>query len=160
MEAITVVAALLVVVGIVGIVVPILPGLVLTWAGVALWALATRGVVGWSVFFAATLVVVLGSVVKYLLPGKKLRESGVPWSTIAAGGVLGVVGFFVVPVLGLVLGFLAGIYLAEMVRLGGHEQAWPSTKRALVLTGWSILIELATGLLTAAIWVGGMLAAA
>lgn len=159
MDPITLIAAVMVVVGIIGIVVPILPGLLLTWAGVALWAVATRGPVGWGVLIAATLVVVIGSVVKYLLPGKRLRESGVPWSTIAAGGVLGVIGFFVVPVLGLFLGFLLGIYVAEWYRLGAHDQAWPSTKRALVLTGWSILIELAAGLLTAAVWVAGLAAA-
>jgi uncharacterized protein YqgC (DUF456 family) len=100
--------------------------------------------------------VAVGSVVKYLLPGRRLRDSGVPGRTIAVGVVLGVVGFFVIPVVGLFLGFVLGVYLAELARLGGHERAWPSTRHALTAVGWSIVIELATGLLAAAVWIGAV----
>ena len=40
--------------------------------------------------------------------------------------LLGVVGFFVVPVVGLFLGFVLGVYLAELRRVGAAA-AWPST---------------------------------
>jgi uncharacterized protein YqgC (DUF456 family) len=150
------IAALLIVVGIVGIVVPVLPGLILVLAGVAVWAVPRGDAVGWTVLGIATAIVVLGSVTKYLLPGRRLRDSGVPGRTIAAGAVLGVVGFFVIPVVGLFLGFVLGIYLAELVRLRRSEQAWPSTRQALAAVGWSIVIELATGLLAAAVWIGGL----
>jgi uncharacterized protein YqgC (DUF456 family) len=157
MDVVVVLSALLVVVGIVGILVPVLPGLLLTWIGIAVWSVATRGALGWAVLAAATVIVLAGSAIKYLLPGKRLRDSGVPWSTIAAGGVLGVAGFFVVPVVGLLLGFVLGIYLAELIRVGSRDLAWPSTKRALVLIGWSIVIELAAGLLAATVWFAGVL---
>nr|WP_284290737.1 DUF456 family protein [Angustibacter aerolatus] len=51
--------------------------------------------------------------VKYVLPGRRLKDAGVPWWTTLAGVALGVVGFFVVPVVGLLLGFVLGVYLAE-----------------------------------------------
>ena len=44
--------------------------------------------------------------------------------------VLLIAGFFVVPVVGLFVGFVLGVYVAERQRVGG-EQAWPSTKAAL-----------------------------
>ncbi|GAA1226078.1 DUF456 domain-containing protein [Pseudonocardia alaniniphila] len=152
----TLVAGLLIVVGIAGIVVPVLPGLILVLAGVAVWAVPRGDALGWAVLGIATGIVVLGSVAKYLLPGRRLRDSGVPGRTLAAGAVLGVVGFFVVPVVGLFLGFVLGVYLAELARLRGHGQAWPSTKHALTAVGWSIVIELFTGLLAAAVWIGGL----
>jgi uncharacterized protein len=155
--AATVVAALLVVVGIIGIVVPVLPGLVLVLAGIAVWAVTRADTVAWIVLGVAVAIVAVGSVVKYLLPGRRLRDSGVPGRTIAAGVVLGVVGFFVIPVVGLFLGFVLGVYLAELARLGGHERAWPSTRHALTAVGWSVVIELATGLLAAAVWIGALL---
>ena len=37
--------------------------------------------------------------------------------------MLGIVGFFVVPVVGLLLGFVLGVYLAELARLGGRGVA-------------------------------------
>jgi uncharacterized protein len=153
----TVIAAVLVAVGIVGIVLPVLPGLVLVLAGIAVWAVPRGDAVAWTVLGVAVAIVVVGSVVKYLVPGKRLRESGVPTTTIAAGAVLGVVGFFVIPVVGLFLGFVLGVYLVELSRLGGHERAWPSTRQALAAVGWSIVIELATGLLAAAVWVGALI---
>lgn len=152
-------AAVLVVVGIVGIVVPILPGLVLVVAGVAVWAVARADAVAWIVLGIVVAIVLVGSVVKYLVPGRRLRDSGVPGRTIALGAVLGVVGFFVIPVVGLFIGFVLGIYLAELARLGGHDVAWPSTRKALAAVGWSIVIEMATGLIAAAVWVGALVLA-
>lgn len=152
----TLVAAVLVVVGIAGIVVPVLPGLTLIVAGIAVWAVPRGDALGWWVLGIAVAVVVLGSVAKYLLPGQRLRDSGVPGRTVAAGAVLGVVGFFVVPVVGLFLGFVLGVYAAERARLGGHEVAWPSTRGALAAVGWSIVIELLTGLLATGVWIGGL----
>jgi hypothetical protein len=90
-------------------------------------------------------------VVKYALPGRGLRTAGVPNRTLVVGGVLGVVGFFVVPVVGLVVGFVLGVYVAELQRLGSTA-AWPSTKAALKAVGLSILIELAAGLAATALW--------
>jgi uncharacterized protein len=156
MTAEIVVAAVLIVVGIIGILVPVLPGLVLVLAGIAVWAIPRGDAVAWAVLGIAFGIIVVGSVAKYLLPGRRLRDAGVPGRTIALGGVLGIVGFFVIPVVGLFIGFVLGVYLAELVRLKDGAQAWPSTRRALSAVGWSIVIELGTGLLAAAVWVGAL----
>jgi uncharacterized protein YqgC (DUF456 family) len=155
-EVVTVLAAVLVAVGIVGIALPILPGLVLVVAGVTVWAVARADATAWIVLGIVVAIVVVGSVVKYLVPGRRLRDSGVPGRTIALGAVLGVIGFFVIPVVGLFIGFVLGIYLAELARLGAHDAAWPSTRKALGAVGWSIVIEMATGLIAAAVWVGAL----
>jgi uncharacterized protein len=153
----TVVAGLLIVVGLAGVVVPVIPGLLLVWAGVFVWFLDDRDTARMGVLIVVSLVLLLGSVVKYLVPGRRLREDGVPWSTLALGAALGIVGFFVVPVVGLFLGFVLGIYLAETMRSSDSAEAWRSTKRALVAVGLSILIELAAGLFATAIWAGAVI---
>jgi len=133
----------------------VLPGLVLVLAGIAVWAVPRGDAVGWTVLGIATLIVVLGSVAKYLLPGRRLREAGVPFRTLALGGVLGMIGFFVIPVVGLFLGFVLGVYLAERRRLG-TAAAGASTKAALRAVGLSIVIELVAGTLAAGCWVVGL----
>ena len=153
--AVTLLAGLLVATGLVGVVVPVLPGLLLVVAGIGVWAVPRNDAVGWTVLGVAVALAALGTVLKYLLPGARIRAAGVPGRTLLAGGVLGVVGFFVVPVVGLVLGFVLGVYLAEHARLG-RAGAWPSTRTALAAVGWSILIELAAGLLATAVWVGAL----
>jgi uncharacterized protein YqgC (DUF456 family) len=151
------VAALLVIAGLVGTVLTVLPGLLLVVAGIAVWAVPRHDVVGWTVLAASVGVALLGGVAKYLLPGRALRAAGVPTWSLLVGVVLGIVGFFVIPVLGLLLGFVLGVYLAELLRLRAHAAAWPSTRHAVRAVGWSILIELAAGLLATAVWVIGII---
>jgi uncharacterized protein YqgC (DUF456 family) len=140
--------------GLVGVVVPVLPALPLVWGGVLVWALGRQDAAGWATVAVATVIAVVGLVVKYLLPGRRLRASGVPTSSMLAGGVLGVVGFFVVPVVGLVLGFVLGVYLSELHRVGAGP-AWPATKAAVKAVGLSVLIELAAAVLAASVWAVG-----
>ncbi|MFC7497439.1 MULTISPECIES: DUF456 domain-containing protein [unclassified Nocardioides] len=157
MTAATVIAALLVAVGLVGIVVPILPGSVLVVAGVLVWAWAEGGATAWAVFAVATALVAAGQVVKYVVPGRRLQVAGVPATTQAVGALLGVVGFFVVPVVGLFIGFVLGVYLAEVVRLGSRE-AWPSTVHSLKAVGLSIVIEFLAAFVAVLVWIGGVVA--
>jgi uncharacterized protein YqgC (DUF456 family) len=153
----TLLAGLIVAVGIVGILLPILPGLILVLAGIAVWAVPRNDALGWWVLGIAVAIVVVGSIAKYLLPGRRMREAGVPTRSVVAGALLGIVGFFVIPVVGLFIGFPLGVFLAELARLHDSSKAWPSTRRALGAVGFSILLELATGLLAAGVWISALL---
>ena len=95
---------------------------------------------------------VISAVVKYTWPGKNLKAAGVATRSIVIGGLLAIVGFFVVPVLGLVLGFLLGCFLSEMQRTTDRKQAWSATVHALKAVGLSMLVELAGGLLAFGVW--------
>lgn len=153
-----IVPPLLVLAGLVGIVVPVLPGLLLVLGGVLLWALMEGGPLAWSIFTASALVAVVGYVLQYTLPGRRMRERGVSGSTLALAVLLGIVGFFVVPVIGAVIGFVLGIYVVEVGRTRDRAQAWERTKHALVAVLHSMGIELAAGLVIAALFVGGLIA--
>jgi uncharacterized protein len=150
-----VIIGLLMAVGLVGIIVPALPGLVLIWVGVLVWAVVERGTLAWTVFALATVILGVTQIVKYLLPGRRLQAAGVPVRSIIVGGVLAVIGFFVIPVIGLFIGFVVGVYLAERMRLGPRGGARESTVHALKAAGMTILIELLGGLVI----IGGWLAA-
>jgi uncharacterized protein YqgC (DUF456 family) len=156
MSTATLLAAVLIALGLAGVLIPILPGLVLVWAGIAIWAYAQGTGGGWGVLAGASVVIVLGLVLKYAVPGRRLRDAGVPWITLVIGVTLGIAGFFVIPVLGLPIGFVLGVYLAEMARLGSAAAAWPSTREAVTALGFSLLIELGTGLIATAIWLAGV----
>lgn len=155
--AVDVIAGIAIVLGVLGVVIPVLPGLLLSWCGVLFWALlGDAGAGRWAVLAVATLVAGLGALIKYLIPGKRLKAAGVPNSALLAGGLLGLVGFFVVPVVGLILGFVLGVFLVERVRLG-PGQAWPSTKEALGAAGMAMLIEFTAALAVLVIWVFGLI---
>jgi len=156
MDGFTVVVALIMLVGLIGIAVPVLPGLLVVWAAVLVWASETQTTAGWVVLAIATALALSGFLLQYLLPGQRLRKAGVTTSTTVAGAALAVVGFFVIPIVGGFLGFALGIYLAERIKLGTHAAAWPSTKHALKAIGLSVGIELLTGLAIATTWVIGV----
>lgn len=145
---------LAILVGLIGIVVPVLPGSVLILGAVVVWAAEDRSAAAWVVCAVAVTLLVVGAVVKYAVPGRQLKATGVPTRSVVAGGLLGIVGFFVIPVVGLFVGFVVGVYGAELIRLG-HDRAWPSTKAALRAVGASILIELTAALLASATWLVG-----
>jgi uncharacterized protein YqgC (DUF456 family) len=156
---IDVISGIVIAFGIVGVVIPVLPGLLLSWLGVLLWALLSgAGQLRWVVLAIATVVAVVGAAIKYLLPSRRLKSVGVPNSALFAGGVLGLIGFFVVPVVGVVIGFVLGVYLVERVRLG-PGRAWPSTREAITAAGLAMLIEFTTSVAIAVVWVFGLLAA-
>lgn len=155
MSATEVVVAVLLVVGIAGIIVPVIPGLLLILGGLLLWAVDVNTSTGWLVFAVAAGFLAVGTVVKYVVPGRRLKAAGVPRSTMVVGGVVGVVGFFVIPVVGLFIGFVLGVYAAERRRLG-TQAAGPATRHALKAVGLSILIELTASLLAVATWATGV----
>jgi uncharacterized protein YqgC (DUF456 family) len=149
--------ALAIVVGLVGIIVPVLPGLLLSYGAVVVWAvLADAGWGKWLVLGLATAWAVLGTVVKFAWPGRRMKRAGIPNLTLFAGVVGALIGFFLIPFVGLPLGFVGGIWVAEWQRHNDPKVAWPSTVEALKATGLSMLIELAAGALIAATWVAGV----
>ena len=156
MTGVELLVALVIAVGLVGILVPILPGSVLVLAAILGWAWDAGGATAWTVFGVSAAILLVGGVVKYLVPNRRLKDAGIPASTQWIGAALGVVGFFVLPVVGLIVGFVLGIYLAEHRRLG-RRAAWPSTQHALKAVGLSILIELAAAVAATFVWVVGVL---
>ncbi len=151
-------AGLAILVGLAGIAVPILPGLPIVWAAIVVWAVVGDDGARWIVLAFATVVVVAATVAQFLVPGRRMLDAGVPGRSITIGALAGIIGFFVVPVVGLFLFFVAGVYLAERVRLGAGPGAWESTVHALKGVGLSILIELAGGLLASAAWLAAVIA--
>jgi uncharacterized protein YqgC (DUF456 family) len=156
MTGTTIACGLLVVAGLFGIVVPVLPGTVLVLLGFLVWASEEGTGESWTTFALAALVLAVGTVVKYAVPGRRLKAA-VPTSTLVVGGLVAVVGFFVIPVVGMLVGFPIGIYVAERVRVG-PAGAWPSTVAALRALAHSILIELVAALLATAVWIAGVVA--
>lgn len=144
-------------VGLIGILLPLLPGTLLILAAVLVWALVEQTTIGWVTL--GVVVVLLGAalLIKYLWPAKRMKQAEVGTRSLLAGGVLGIVGFFVIPVVGLIIGFVLGVYLAELAVRKDQRLAWTSTKHAMKGVALSMLVELAGGLLAAAVWLGAVL---
>ena len=151
-----VLVALAIAVGLVGIVVPILPGALLVFAAIAVWAVVEHTAVSWVTLGVVTAVLAASTLIKYLWPMRRMREAEVGTRSLVAGAVLGIIGFFVIPVLGLVIGFVLGVYLAELANRRDQKAAWTSTVHALKGVALSVGVELAGALLATVAWVAAV----
>lgn len=149
--------AVLIAVGMIGIVLPVLPGLFLTLLAVFIWAVATGGSTAWTIFGIAALVWAIGVTAQFLIPGKRLKAQGVGMTTMLLAVVGGIIGFFVIPVIGAPVGFVLAILLIELTRTQDLTTAWARTKQALIAIVHSMGIELITALIIAVLFVVGVL---
>lgn len=145
-----------IVLGLAGTVVPVLPGALLVAGAIVVWAFVTGGTTAWAVAIGAVAIIAAGQLLKYLIPGKQMKASGVPNWVLLIGAVGAVAGFFVIPVVGLVVGFIGGVFVAEAIRLRTFKDAWPTTMQAMKSAGWSVLIEFGSCVLAAAVWAGSV----
>jgi len=144
-------------VGLVGTVLPFLPGLPIIWGAGLVWVLSSDGSARWLVLAVLTVLLVAGTVAHYALPARSLGGRA-PRSTLLLGALGAIVGMFVVPVVGFPLGGVVGVFLAESRRTGSGREAWESTRRVLVAFGIGMLVEVGAGVLMVLTWVVAALA--
>ena len=80
-----------------------------------------------------------------------------PTSSLLAGGLLGLVGFFVIPVVGLVIGFVGGVWAPNGCGWAATSSPGRPPCRRSKAAGLSMLVEFLAGLVIAALWVAGLL---
>jgi len=148
-------------IGLIGTVLPGLPGSALIWLAALVYGLVEGfGVGGWIAMIIITLLLGGSLVAKVALPTRRAAAGGAPTSTIVVGAIAGIIGFFTVPVVGLPLGGAVGVLLAEYRRTEGWPAAWRSTKGVIVGFGISALVELGVGMAMILTWLVWALAQA
>ncbi|MDP9684847.1 DUF456 domain-containing protein [Streptomyces griseoviridis] len=149
---------LVVLLGLCGVLLPGMPGSWLVWAAVLWWALKDPRPLAWAVLVGATAVLLLSLAVRWALPSHRLRATDSEGRLTVYGGCGALLGFVLLPVVGAVPGFLAGVYLAERHRLGRHGDAVAALRSAMRSGGWSVLTELFACLLITGAWLGAVVA--
>lgn len=142
MIVVTVLCALAICVGLMGIIIPVLPGSILIFLSTLVWAIFANTKPTWIVFGIVTVCVAAGMASSWVLTGRKLVSMKIPKSTLVVSGVLALVGFFLIPVIGLLAGFVLGLFAMEYHRMNDASQAWKSAWAIIKTTGLGILVEL------------------
>ena len=148
--------ALAIAVGLAGIVVPVLPGGLLVIAAIGVWAFVENTTVSWVTGGIAAALFATAEIIKYTWPVKRMRRAEVRTSVLVIGALAGFVGFFVIPVIGLLIGFVAGVFAAELAIRRNLTRAWASTVHALKGVALSVGVELTGALLATITWVVGL----
>jgi uncharacterized protein YqgC (DUF456 family) len=157
--AVVVLVGVAMAVGLVGTVVPILPGLVLVAGAALVYGLAEGfGAAGTIAFAAIVGVGIAGTVAGLWLPHRAAGRAGASRQSLLLGAAGGVIGFFAVPVVGLPLGGVAGIYLGERLRTGDGQAAARTTVATLKGFGVAALVQLVAGVVMVLLWIGWVIA--
>ncbi|QIN29174.1 DUF456 domain-containing protein [Brevibacterium luteolum] len=137
----TVLVGLAMLIGCIGIIVPVLPGSILIAIAAIVWAVVIGTATGWVTLAVILVLVGIGMTASWVLTGKRLKARQIPNSSLVLAAICAFIGFFVIPVVGLFVGFIAGLYLAEFRRLKDPKDSWQSSWTAIKALGIGIIVE-------------------
>lgn len=152
---VTALAGLLLLVGVTGTIIPVLPGSLLVIGTLLVWAWTLGSTAAWTAGGVGISLAVLGMSASAVLTGRKLKAQQVPRGPVLIGVAVGVVGMFIVPVVGLFLGFALGLLLAEFARRQDLSTAWRASLEAMKSMGFGMLLEFACASLASFAFVVG-----
>lgn len=139
------------IIGMIGIVVPLLPGILLIWGAILFYAAAIDNftVISPWLFALMTMIALVAGTADIWLPLLGAKRSGASVKTLLLGVVGAIVGTFVIPVpiLGTLGGYALGILFGEYLRLRDWREALRATVGGVVGWGLGTALQLVGGLL-------------
>lgn len=145
------------IVGLLGLIVPVFPGLVVMWLGTLVYAIIQNSAGNmndwkWVIFGVITVLMITGSIVDNIIIAYKMRDKYIPWSSILFAFAAGIiVSLFFTPLIGLVAAPV-GLFLAESRRLNDRDAALDSTKAYMIGWGWAFGVRFLIGLIMLGFW--------
>jgi uncharacterized protein YqgC (DUF456 family) len=157
-DSATALVFIVMVIGLAGTIVPLMPGLLLIWAAaLAYGVLEGWGAAGVIAFAVITGLLLVGMAAQYVMAHRSGAAGGAARSSLLLAAVFGFVGFFVIPFVGFIIGAVLGVLVAEYRRLGRWDAAWRVTLQVVKGFGIGLLVEIACGLAMIIVWGGWVL---
>jgi uncharacterized protein YqgC (DUF456 family) len=144
-------------IGLVGLIMPIFPGLTVMWLATLTYALLQSAReqmawIDWTLFAVITVLMLGGNVIDNIIIAKKMRDVSIPWGSILIGYAAGLVGsIFFTPVIGVVAAPL-GLLAAEYLRLRDRQQAVRATQAYVSGVGWAFAARFSIGVVMTGLW--------
>jgi uncharacterized protein YqgC (DUF456 family) len=140
-------------VGLVGLIVPIFPGIVVIWLATLFYGIVIGfNTVGIIIFVILTLLMLAGTMIDNFLMAAGSRTGGASWWTIGAGLLAGTIGTIVFPPFGGLIAAPLVILLIEFLRVREINQAWRATGGLVVGWGMSFFVRLGIGVVMLLLW--------
>jgi uncharacterized protein len=154
---VTALAGILLVVAAAGTVYPVLPGSPIAIVTLLVWALVIGSWPAWAAAVVGSLICAAGWSAGALLTGRKLKQLEVPAWSVAIAAVAGLAGMFLIPVVGIFVGFAVGLLLIEALRHGDLRHALRSSVQTLKAMGTGVLVEFLLLCVAASVWTVGVI---
>jgi uncharacterized protein len=152
----TVIAGILLVVAAVGVVYPVVPGSPIAIVTLLVWAWVVGGWAAWVAALVGASLCVVGWSASAVLTGRKLKELEVPKWSILVAALAGLAGMFLIPVVGIFVGFAVGLLVSEAVRHRDVGEALHYSLQTLKAMGAGVLVEFGLLCAAASVWSAGV----
>lgn len=140
--------------GLAGTLLPVLPGPLIMWLAAIAYGLATGfGPGGIIAMVAITAALAWGAWLSIRIPQRRAAGSGLGVGAQLLAAALAVAGFFLIPVVGAPAGFVAGIFLTRYLDARDIGTAWEATKEGLGSLWRAAAAQFGAGLIAFAVWV-------
>lgn len=147
-------AVAFIIVGIIGVIVPILPGMLLVWVTVLVYAWRTGfEVIGWPSLIFITLIALTAGTAQIWLPLLGAQKQGAAKRAMFLGIVGAIIGTFILPLVGTVIGYALGIFLGEYMKVRDWNLALKASLGGIAGWGISTIVEISAALLILLIFV-------
>lgn len=154
---VTVVAGVLLAVAAIGTVYPVLPGSLLAIVTLIAWGWLVGSPEAWTAAVIGSVMAGVGWSASAVLAGRKLKQQQVPGRSILVAVAGAVVGMFLIPVVGLFVGFGVGLLVSELVRRRDFRAAVESSLETLKAMGIGVLVEFLMVCLASSVWTIGVI---
>jgi uncharacterized protein YqgC (DUF456 family) len=146
---IPIISIILLIAGILGTFLPVLPGLLLSLCGLLIYKFGTDAPLSMIYVWIFIFLTLLSLILNYVIPARTNRKyGGTRWGSI--GSVVGtLIGMFFIPIpFGFLIGMFLGVFIGELLHDAKDKtKAWNSTKGAFIGfiygTGFSLVVGLA-----------------
>lgn len=144
-------------VGLIGLIVPIFPGLTVMWLATLVYAFLQSAAQrmtfwDWVLFAIITLLMIAGNIVDNIIIARKMRDKFVPWGSIILAFTASLIAsLFLTPLVGLLVAPLT-LFGLEYHRLRDKTAAIESTKAYMIGWGWSFAARFGIGVLILGSW--------
>lgn len=140
--------------GLLGLIIPVLPGLVIIWVPALVYGILTGfNWVSGGLFAVMTVLMLIGNELDTFFMGARARQSGASWLTIGAALVAGLLGSLAFPPFGGLIAALLAMFGLEYYRLKNANQALESTKNMAIGCGWGAVARFFVGSIMILLWV-------
>lgn len=141
-------------VGVIGTVLPIIPGTILIFAGALLYALVEGfQAVGWPTIVVLGVLAAVATTADLWASSIGAKLGGASGWSVLIGLVAGLVGLVVFSLPGAIIGAVLGVLLTEIVRVGDWRLALKAGSGWVVGWALSTVVQLGVGLIMVAIFV-------
>jgi uncharacterized protein YqgC (DUF456 family) len=154
---ITVLAGILLVVAAIGAIYPVLPASLIAIVTLLAWAWSMDSWPAWVAAVIGSVICLVGWSASALLTGRKLKQLEVPAWAILVAAAGGIVGMFLIPVVGIFVGFAVGLLVIEALRHRDLRHAFRSSLQTLKAMGTGVVVEFLLICVAASVWTVGVI---